>query len=221
MTSRSYQAALARLVTQPGLLDDGSRVSVEPGPVAPAAELSPLERRRLAQVASNPGLRITALLISSFRLAKLVTLLPLTRALLGADLLASEADRYWTVEPPTSFYLLEEALAFCDHLLARQAVLDVVFLDEVVGYERAMLRLRRVQGTDERPEPEVIRFTHDPRSVLPTLAAGLRPDKAPELVCSFIGTMDGDGEIDWRPLLDPAPRSQSVGPTSPISATRS
>jgi hypothetical protein len=82
-----------------------------------APDLSDRERRRLVGIATDPGLEITATLIKSFRLGKILTLLPLTRTLIGNERLAREATRFWAARPPTTLYPLEEAVEFCDYLL--------------------------------------------------------------------------------------------------------
>jgi len=111
MTEVAFQRALGRLVTDRRFRRRLGRATALP------AGLSGLERRRLAALAAAPGVALTARLIDSFRLGKLITLLPLTRALLGPARFAREAEGYCAKTPPTSFYLADEALAFCDHLV--------------------------------------------------------------------------------------------------------
>jgi hypothetical protein len=193
VSARAFQAALSRLALEP---DFRARVSAD-GDAALDGDLTPLERRRLAAVAGDPGMDLTAFLIRSFRLGKIVTLLPLTRTLLGNKRLADEAQRFWSEHPPTSFYFLEEALAFCDHLLARP--LRVKYLDEVVGYERTMLELKRVRTNGDRPAPQPLAFDHDPVQLLTTLAAGRRPRAVPEQHCVMVATLDEDDAIQWQP----------------------
>ena len=194
MSQRAFQASLARLALEPDFREQ-VRSQGEP---ALGPRLTPLERKRLAAAAADPGLDLTAYLIRSFRLGKLLTLLPLTRTLLGSELLASEARSFWRAHPPTSFYFLEEALAFCNHLLERtQDGLRVAYLDEVVAYERAMLELRRVRSDGDRPQAQVIHFRHDPVRLLEALAAGKRPGRVPAASYDLVGVLDEDGEIRW------------------------
>ena len=189
MTEVAFQRALGRLVT-----DRRFRRRLGRGSALPAG-LSALERRRLAALAAAPGVALTARLIDSFRLGKLITLLPLTRALLGPARFAREAEVYCAKTPPTSFYLADEALAFCDHLVeaGRRP-----YLAEVVAYERAMIELKRPRPSGTaRPNQRVV-FEHDPARLLPPLARGERPRAVPRRRHVAIGFLGADGEVDWR-----------------------
>jgi hypothetical protein len=195
VSQAAFQTALARLVTE---ADFRERARTE-GEAVFDSDLTGLERRRLAQAAREHGLDVTASLIASYRLGKILGLLPLTRVLLGDERLARELRLFWEEHPPTSFYAPEEALAFCDHLVRRleEARLRAAYLDEVVGYERAVLELRRPRGAGERPEPQRVRFRHDPARLLTSLGTGRRPRGVPLLPCVFTGTRADDGTMDW------------------------
>lgn len=201
MSLAAFQAGLARLVTDRRWRDD---VRAR-GPAALPEGLTDRERRRLCAAAADPGLAVTATLVVSFRLGKLITLLPLTRRLLGDALLAREARRFWAEQPPRTFYALDEALAFAAALRARR--LRNPFVDEVAGFEMAMLELRRPGGTGRRPRAEVVRFDHDPRAVLGALAAGRRPRRRlPRRPCALVASLGADETLEWRlaraPLQD-------------------
>jgi hypothetical protein len=193
VSARAFQAALARLALEPDFRDEVGR----DGETALGPDLTPLERRRLCGVAGDSGLELTAFLIRSFRLGKILALLPLTRTLLGSRRVAEEAKLFWREYPPTSFYFLDEALAFCDHLLASER--RIKYLEEVVGYERTLLELQRIRGDGARPEPQLVRFEHDPVQLLSTLGAGRRPRGIPELHCTMRATLDGERDIQWQP----------------------
>jgi hypothetical protein len=192
MSLAAFQSALARLVTDPVFRED-----VRTGGTGLAGgDFTPRAPRRRRTGAGDPGLLVTATLIRSFRLGKVLTLLPLTRTLLGDARLGQEVRRFWSQEPPRSFYALEEALAFCDHLL-RQGWWNP-FLEEVVAFERALLELRRVRPAPAAPPPQQVRFRHDPRVVLGSLAEGRRPPRRlaqrPCLVQAALGTA---GQVEW------------------------
>ena len=155
-------------------------------------------------LAAAPGLALTARLIDSFRLGKLIILLPLTRALLGPVRFAREAEAYCAKAPPVSFYLADEALAFCDHL---RAACRRPYLAEVTGYERAMIELKRPRPDGAaRPSQRVV-FEHDPAVLLPLLARGERPRAVPRRRHVAIGFLGADGGVDWRiEGAGPAPR---------------
>src|SRR4029450_157614 len=100
MSLRTFQSVLARLATEPAFRDrvrSGEEVQL-------AAGLTPLEEARLRAAAGDPGLHVTATLVGSFRLAKILQLLPLTRQMLGDARLVQEARAFWRESPPRTFY---------------------------------------------------------------------------------------------------------------------
>jgi hypothetical protein len=195
----AFQTALARLVLDPRWREEVHAS----GPSVLPEGLSERERRRLGEAAAHPGLAVTATLVRSFRLGKIITLLPLTRRLLGDTVLAREARRFWAEQPPRTFYALDEALAFAATLLRRR--LRNPFLEEVVGFERAMLELGRPRPAGVRVRSEVVRFRHDPRVVLGALSAGRRPPRRlPERRSALVASLAADGRLDWRAAEDPA-----------------
>jgi hypothetical protein len=189
MSEVAFQRALGRLVT-----DHRFRQRLGRGESVPAG-LSSRERRRIAALAVAPGVALTARLIDSFRLGKLITLLPLTRALLGPARFAREAEVYCAKTPPTSFYLADEALAFCDHLAV---ACRRPYLAEVAAYERAMIELKRPWPDGAARPSQRIVFHHDPARLLPALARGERPRAVPRRRCVAVGFVGADGQVDWR-----------------------
>jgi hypothetical protein len=196
MSMRTFQSMLARMVADPDFRDDvrsGADGALD-------ADLTPIEVERLRSVAVSRGLDAHRTLHKSFRLGKLYTLLPLTCALLGDDLLATEVSLYWAAHIPTSFYFLGEAIEFCDHLLGRlgEGRIAVDHLDEIVAYERAGLELERPRPEGELPEPQVVLFRHDPEAVISAVARGESPGELPEAEVVLIGTRGSDGAVGWH-----------------------
>jgi hypothetical protein len=188
----AFQSQLARLVTDARWREE-VRTS---GPRVLEGELTDRERRRLFRIAGDPGLVATATLVRSFRLGQILTLLPLTRSLLGDIVLGREVRRFWAEAPPRTFYALDEAEAFADDLLRRR--LHNPFVEEVVGFERAMLQLRRARPGNRPAPPQIIRFRHDPRVVLGALAAGRYPPRRlRERPCVLRATLSSDGSVEW------------------------
>lgn len=201
MSQVTFQATVARLVSDP---DFRERVKAR-GVAALVPELTELERQRVMAVVSSRGLDAARLLHKSFRLTKLYTLLPLTRALLGPDRLAREIGAFWQANPCVSHYFLEESLAFCDYLQARLAAgLRIKYLKEVVAYERANLELRQPRSSDEPPPPQSVRFAYDPVELFTPLINGKRPRAIAARPCVLTGSLDGDGEIQWSLSPDAA-----------------
>ena len=193
MTALAFQTALARLIVEPDFRD-AVRAS---GAAALAAPLTPLEASRLVTIASDRGLDMNRTLHKGFRFGKLRALLPLTCSLLTPVRLAREVAAFWQANPPASFSFLPEALEFCGFLVQRQ--LRLVYLSEVLAFERATLELERARVGP--PPPQSVRFRHDPVRLLGTLAAGRRPRSVPERPCVLLGSKDGDAPARWT-LVD-------------------
>jgi hypothetical protein len=132
VTAAAFQGAVAAIVT-----DRRARASVIGGERIPG--LSDDEHDHLRRLAADPGVRVTAELVASFRLGKVLALLPLTREVLGNEAFATEVGRFWLDSPPTSFYLPDEAIAFADHLQARMdaGAINDPLLVRVVAHERS------------------------------------------------------------------------------------
>ena len=192
MTQRAFQATVARLVIDP---DFRERVCAH-GVIALDCDLTALEQERVLAIVSDKGLDATRTLHKSFRLTKIYTLLPLTRTLLGPDRLANEISDFWKAELPVSHYFMEEAIAFCEFLRKRICSgLRIKYLEEIVAYERANLELRRPLKNGDAPEPQFVKFDHDPATLLPQLMNGKRPRVVPALSCHLVGSLDQDGEV--------------------------
>lgn len=194
MSRRTFQSAVARLVTDP---DYRAGVRAR-GDAALEGDFSALERRRLLAAASDRGMDMTRTLHKAFRLGKLLTQLPLTCRLLGTERMAREVERFWKVRLPLSFYFLEEAIAFCDYLLAREpSEPEVEHLEEVVRYERAAKVLKKARFEGLRPEPERVEFGCDPGALLGALSRGETPGAVDRLACTLEARLTDDGEVEW------------------------
>jgi hypothetical protein len=195
MSRAVFQGALARLVVDPDFRD-GVRAR---GATVLPADLSELERRRLVAVAADRGLDITRTLHKGFRLGKILNQLPLTCALLGSDRLAVEIAEFWRRRLPLSFYFLEEAVAFCDHLLARARAgeLAVAYLEEVVGYERAERKLKQSRAEGSPLPPLRVPFRHAPLDLLRPLSEGRVPAEVPAAACVLVAALTAAGGVEW------------------------
>lgn len=195
VSQRSFQALLARLVIDPDFRD---RVGAD-GAAALDGDLTTVERERVMSVVFDKGLDATRTLHKSFRLTKIYTLLPMTRTLLGPHCLAREIGSFWKSEPPVSHYFLEEAVAFCDFLQNRiRSGLRRKYLEEVVAYERANLELLRDRPSGELPDPQFVRFGHDPETLFTQLINGKRPRAISARTCLLVGSIGDDGDVQWR-----------------------
>jgi hypothetical protein len=192
MSLARFQSLLARLVTDADFRRDARS---NPAAVFTADDLTVKERDRLEKLLDDRALDLTATLISSYRLGKILSLLPLTRVLLGDRRIGREANRFWTLRPPTSFYALEEAIAFCDYLARRRDEgLRVSYLSDVLALERAILELRRPGG---RLTSHRVQIQYDVTGLLPPLTLGKRPHRVRKRPCALLATIDTDGSIDW------------------------
>ena len=197
MSLQAFQAGLARLVTEPSFRDrvrTGETTDLGGG-------LTERERQRLRAAAGDPGLRMTATLVGSFRLGKILQLLPLTRQMLGDARLVQEARAFWRESPPRTYYSLEEALQFCDYLLGRAG--RGPFVKEVVAFERVQLELRRIRPEGEAVPSQEVYFRHDPRDVLGPLSEGRAPRQARRWFGRLRASLGADGEVEWERIDDP------------------
>lgn len=196
MSLRCFQSILVRLSTDAVFREKVRSAGVM---ALEGSELTNRERMRLLQIVVDPGLDVTATLISSFRLGKVLSLLPLTRVLLGEKRLGREVRLFWQKHPPKSFYALEEVLAFCEYLQRRlQTGLRVAYLREILSLEQVLLELREIRpgsGTTTRE----LRFLHDPKQLLPCLASGQRPHGVRVQPCLIVATAEQNGDIHWSP----------------------
>jgi hypothetical protein len=192
MSVAVFQSALARLVVDPDFRD-GVRERRE---AALPGELSDLERERLIHVAGHPGLDVTRTLHKGFRLSKLLTWLPLTCSVLDSEALAREVGEFWRLRLPVTFYYLEEAVGFCDHLLER---MGAGAERDVIAYERASLELQRARPEGEEAPVQVVDLGRDPQELLEALSRGEPLAGVPERPCQLIGTKEV-GRVEWRIL---------------------
>jgi hypothetical protein len=197
MNSPAFQAAFVRLVT-----DHDFRDAVRSGHVL--GGLDETERAQLTHLAAQPGIAAMRVVYRSFRINKVLAMLPLTGRLLGERALYEALERYWHETPSGSFYYFEEAGRFCDHLWGRieSGDLDVPLLSDVLLYEQASIRLQQAAG-EGRDLLLQVEFEHDP-SFLEDLAAG-RP-VPPGLTSSptaLLGAARASGAVEWY-VLDPS-----------------
>lgn len=196
MSQRAFQAMAGLIVVD---ADFRERV-VRFGADALEADLTPLERQRLLALAADPGLEPTRLVHKDFRLSKLYIMLPLTRFMLGRERMLREAHGFWSENLPVTHYFLPEAFGFCDYLQKRlrSGRLRVKYLSEVISYERAELELKRPRPDGQTPPPQLVRFQHDPFSLLSSLAQGRRPRAVPALPRTLVATLNPEGNVQWN-----------------------
>ena len=215
MSQQAFQAAVARL-----LLETGFRDVVRDGTEIPGDHLTEIERRRLVAIANDPGLDVTRTLHDGWRLSKVLLMLPMTCLLLGDVRLAAELTSFWRGRVPRSLYFHDEAIAFCDHVLARpRSRLRLTYLDEVVAFERALLELQRPWAGGP-PAPQRVVFRHEPQALLGALAEGRRPRGVPEELCVLVGTSPAPGQVEWRLAVPAAAQTLPVsthGESTPLT----
>ncbi|HEX6203239.1 MAG TPA: hypothetical protein VF100_09570 [Thermoanaerobaculia bacterium] len=198
MTAAAFQSVLARLIVDP---DFRRRVRREGAAALRGRPLTDRERDRLLAAAADPGMEVTATLHRGFRLSKLLGRLPLTFTLLDPATSRRELDAFWAARPPAGFYYLDEAIAFCDHLIGRAEALGVPYLGEIAAYERAGLELQRPRPAGEEAPLQWVEMAHDPLPLIAALADGRVPPAAPPRRCFLVGRRIGD-DTEWR-LAEP------------------
>jgi hypothetical protein len=199
LSLRAFQSMAGRMV-----VDEAFRRRIcDEGDGALEGDLTTRERERLVALARDRGLDATRFVHKDFRLSKLYVMLPLTRFMLGRELMLREVGLFWSENFPVTHYFLPEALQFCEHLQARlrRGQLRVKYLEEIVGYERAELELKRPRPQSDAaalPPPQHVRFRFDPSSILSALAQRRRPRAVPPRDCTLVATLDSEGNINWK-----------------------
>lgn len=196
MSLLGFQRALAAIVADPGLR---RRAMERPAAALPGYDLTPRERRRLADMAGQRGMALNCILHRANRMTPLHRLLPLTCAALGADL-ARVVDLFWRTHPRTNMQFADEIGRFAGFLKERLAAGEPAnpLAEEVLDFECARFHLRftrprrGAEGGEAavgaaggapalHPRVRVVAFRHDPERVLAGLAAEGRPPPAAEL----------------------------------------
>jgi len=199
MSEATFQSAFVRLVTDVSFRE-AFREGAGDGPAAKG--LTEVETRDLAELARSPGLDVMRKLHLGFRLNKLFSTLPLTCRLLGNSRLPTEATSFWQSRPSSSFYFVEEAEAFIEHLFSRlNEGMRVAYLSDVLAYESSLLVLKRPREPDEEAPAVTVEFRHDPQQLLAALQAGERPRRVPRQQTLLLGSLDERGEVRWTMAL--------------------
>lgn len=179
MSAVEFQRALAELVASPALC---LSVREDPERALESYTLSPLERRRLADVVWQRGMSTNCSLYRSNRITPLCTLLERSCFLLG-ERLAREVDCFWASAETNDVQYQPEVQRFAAYLEGRLrsgAIVDPL-LEEVLAFEVAWVELqfsprRRIleslgaSSTAPRlrlhPLVRLVRFRHEPLSLL-------------------------------------------------------
>jgi hypothetical protein len=210
-----FQQALSELVMTPALRRRIAEGGAAVGDALAAYELSDRERRRLAALARDPGLKMGTTIHRSFRLSMLANALPRTCKVLPPQALRELVHAYWKESLPRSLQYAPEARGFAEFALARSragAVPDSPYLDEVLETELAILALAEIPAKEPAADApasdgdgdsrrRVVPFRHDPDAVLGPLAAGrVPPGGLPEGEHYLLLTARGGGRVDLRAL---------------------
>lgn len=191
MSLLAFQLALADMTASHAFC---ARVAAEPVAALAGYELTPVERRRLAAAAGQPGMRVNCSLYRYNRIVTLVAVLPGTVHLL-ADEARAVADEFWAVHPPDRNMRREsERFAAFVHAALASGRLASPYLREVVDYEMARYQLAAAPQSNRpdvvadvedadgmlvpHPLVRVAGFAHDPAVLLPHLAAKRPPPYA-------------------------------------------
>ena len=213
MSLLGFQQALSELVMTPALRRRIAEGGAAVGDALAAYELSDRERRRLAALARDPGLKTGTTIHRSFRLSMLANALPRTCKVLAPQALRELVRVYWKEHLPRSLQYVPEARRFAEYARGRSRageIPDHPYLDEVLETELAILDLGELPAwepaadalaADGDPRRRVVPFRHDPDAVLGPLAAGQAPPAGlPEGEHYLLLTARGGGRVDLRAL---------------------
>jgi hypothetical protein len=185
MTLAAFQTALCDLTASPQL---SLLARLEPANVFAAYDLTPRELMRLISVVQQRGMSTNCTLYRVNRITPLYTMLPNTSFLLG-DELVTWADRFWLTQK-ADLQFGPEVEKFGAFLLEQISLgaLQNEYLEEVMNFEMSVNELLFVSKKDVKdrlrdplefgldskvqlhPLIRVVRFSHEPTTVLSRLA---------------------------------------------------
>jgi len=216
MTLLAYQQALCDLIASPRLCLEAR---ADPEAALSSYDLAPRERRRLAAVVRQPGMSTSCTLHRVNRITPIYSYLSLTCFLLG-DRLIREVEAFWSQGKPSDLQFGPESERFGRFLKRRLRAGSVrdPYLEEVLDFELAVNRLQAMsrEGSrlpvapaigDRQPEfpsspsglhplVSVVRFRHEPLSLLEALSRGRRPDPEPERGRYFVALDASGGDLE-------------------------
>ena len=148
----AFQSALAGLVT-----GEDVRHSM-PG-------LADRDARRIDLLHGDPGVVVMRTLYMSWRLTKVLSLLPMTTRALGDEPAAIHLRRFWQESRARSLHFVDECLAFLGYLEAQAQGMTPIVID-AMALERARLELRAQASRGEAPVPRRVRLRHSSSALL-------------------------------------------------------
>jgi hypothetical protein len=188
MSLSGFQLALCDAIASPQL---ARRLRDAPTEFLQSYDLTDRERRRLAAIAGQRGLRTSSAIYRLNRVTPLCEYLPMTTTLLGDELVA-HAEEYWATHG-TDLQFAPEVAGFGGFLTERlrRGTCTSPYVAEILAFELAVNELRF--GSDGNryetprdgqggvdPAIRVVPFAHDPAALLESLTDGQVPtDAAP------------------------------------------
>jgi hypothetical protein len=194
VSAAAFQAALAALVA-----DQPVRAEL-------LYELSERERGRYTSLVSQRGVPVMRMLYFGWRLAKVLSLLPLTTKAIGDQIMALHLRRFWSESRATSYYFVDEVFAFIETLERYLPSVARVQVAQILSFEKARLTLRRAQSRGQPPTPLEERCQLDVPALLSALEAGTDLTDVPAANAVLRGQLTRDGEELWTivPIGEPS-----------------
>lgn len=178
MSLAALQASYARIVTD----SDG------------ADDLSERELEQLRGFEDDAGLGVVKMLYRSWRLTKVLSLLPLTTGSIPTDELSELLGQFWQGRQAVGPYFVEECLAFLDFLSDCEIPRSDRLLD-LIAFERARLELHdEVAAGAPSAERHVVLRHRPSRLFAPDTGDECPP---PEAESTVHGQVDEHGNERW------------------------
>jgi hypothetical protein len=201
MSLQAYQAALAELVAEG--IDGTDR-----------RDLSATERCRLSALAGTPGISTMGMLYRSWRLTKVLSLLPMTLKALGDEQAATLLNQFWRTRRATSLHFVAECLEFANYV--RTAKPDHPdFLVDILAFESARLEMRLEQSQGAAPRARLVSFACDPTSLFEAIQSGGDVSLVPRVGAVLMGQLDAENQEHWT--IRRQGRDIPVAPICPAS----
>jgi hypothetical protein len=140
MSLLSFQRALAALAASPELCKQVREDADQA--LARFPDLTPVERRRLASAAAQPGMRVNCTLYRANRITPVLGILPLSVHLIGKEL-RTLADAFWDAHPSPGLTNRHELTRFRDFVFQGldEGTLAIPFLRDVLEMEMLQFEL--------------------------------------------------------------------------------
>jgi hypothetical protein len=185
MSAANFQSALAGLVA-------GEFVGENT-----LATLSDRDKQRYTALAPQPGVQVMRMLYFSWRLTKVLSLLPLTTKAIGDVAMARRLPVFWSNVKARSYHFVDEVLAFAEFLERDLPEDTQQQAAQVLAFEKARLLMRQSLSRGKSPEVQRFNCRFDFHALLHALETGENLTSVSRVDSVLSGRLSPDGDEEW------------------------